>query len=76
VKLGDMALASRAIRAAAFGPGIGVWRNGLLRSVITPGRYQTCRHLDPTRRGGQAGFIPAVTRRALTRPIEIRRTIL
>jgi len=28
VKLGDMALASRAMRAAAFGPGRGVLRRG------------------------------------------------
>jgi hypothetical protein len=38
VKLGDIARASRAIRAAALGPGIGVWRKGFLRPVITPAK--------------------------------------
>jgi hypothetical protein len=40
VKLGDMALESRAIRAAALGPGMGVCRKGFLRPVITPVKIQ------------------------------------
>ena len=35
MKLGDIALASLAISSAALGPGSGVLRDGLLRSVIT-----------------------------------------